>query len=86
MNLGEFQEMVREREAWCAAVHGVEKRHPRLGIWMTESRYMHAPQRKIFWKTDSSSRDEDTGTGFILLLQTTKKEMGELYWTMVSKH
>ena len=23
MNLGELQEIVREREAWCAAVHGV---------------------------------------------------------------
>ena len=25
MNLGKFQEMVRDREAWCAAVHGVTK-------------------------------------------------------------
>ena len=25
MNLGEFQEMVRDREAWCIAVHGVTK-------------------------------------------------------------
>ena len=25
MNLGELQEMVRDREAWCAAVHGVTK-------------------------------------------------------------
>ena len=24
MNLGELQEMGRDREAWCAAVHGVE--------------------------------------------------------------
>ena len=23
MNLGKLQEMVREREAWCAAVHGI---------------------------------------------------------------
>ena len=23
INLGELQEMVRDREAWCAAVHGV---------------------------------------------------------------
>ena len=23
VNLGEFQEMVTDREAWCAAVHGV---------------------------------------------------------------
>ena len=25
MNLGKLQEMVRYREAWCAAVHGVAK-------------------------------------------------------------
>ena len=25
MNLGKLQDMVREREAWCAAVHGVTK-------------------------------------------------------------
>ena len=25
MNLGKFCEMVRDREAWCAAVHGVTK-------------------------------------------------------------
>ena len=25
MNLGNLQEMVRDREAWCAAVHGVVK-------------------------------------------------------------
>ena len=25
MNLGKLQQMVRDREAWCAAVHGVAK-------------------------------------------------------------
>ena len=25
MNLGKLQEMVRDREVWCAAVHGVAK-------------------------------------------------------------
>ena len=25
MNLGKLQEMVRDRRAWCAAVHGVSK-------------------------------------------------------------
>ena len=31
MSLSKFQEMVKGREAWCAAVHGVMKSDPRLG-------------------------------------------------------
>ena len=30
MNLSNFQEIVRDREAWCAAVHGVTKSLTRL--------------------------------------------------------
>ena len=31
LNLGNFQEMVRDMEAWCAAVHGVTKSQTQLG-------------------------------------------------------
>ena len=31
MNLGKLQEMVRDREAWCAAVHGAAKSRTQLG-------------------------------------------------------
>ena len=31
MNLGKLQEMVRDREAWRAAVHGVTKSRTQLG-------------------------------------------------------
>ena len=31
MNVGELWEMVRDREAWCAAVHGVAKSQTQLG-------------------------------------------------------
>ena len=30
-NLGELQKMVRDREAWHAAIHGVTKSHTGLG-------------------------------------------------------
>ena len=35
MNLGKLREMVRDREAWRAAVHGVSKRQTRLENWTT---------------------------------------------------
>ena len=35
INLGKLREMVRDREAWCATVHGLTKSQTWLGDWTT---------------------------------------------------
>ena len=37
MNLGKFQKMVRDREAWHAAVHGIVKSYTQLDDWTTNN-------------------------------------------------
>ena len=35
MGLSKLQEIVKDREAWCAAAHGVTRSRTRLGNWTT---------------------------------------------------
>ena len=43
MGLGRLRQLVMDREAWRAAVHGVTKRRTRLSDW-TEFKKIHVPQ------------------------------------------
>ena len=43
MTLGGLQELVIDRKAWCAAVHGVTKSRTRLSDW-TELKYIQKPK------------------------------------------
>ena len=61
MNLGKLWEMVRDREAWRAAVHGVVKSQTWLGteqqqpaIWMNQKWSLHIGR----WVVTLSQQDE----------------------------
>ena len=40
MNLVKLPEMVRDRKAWCAIVHGVLKSRTRLGDWTSNKQLL----------------------------------------------
>ena len=42
MSLSKIQEIVKDRDAWCAAVHGVEKSQIQLSDWTTVISFMNS--------------------------------------------
>ena len=51
MNLGKFGDMMGDREAWCAAVHGLAKSQTLPGNWTTKIKYKHDINAEEFSNT-----------------------------------
>ena len=49
MNLGKLQKMVKDREAWCAAVHGVTKNQTQLSTWTTTNWKIEIKMKSFSW-------------------------------------
>ena len=73
-NLGKLREMLRDREAWCAVVHGVAKGLTLLGDWTTTTVVLE----NWYWWTYLQGSDEDTDIENRLV--DTGEGVGESNW------
>ena len=81
MNLGQFQEMVRSREAWCAVVHGVAKRQTRLGNWTMKNDNTHTHTHTHLCMQKNISHTKNEIFPFATLWMRLENTMlGEISW------
>ena len=74
MNLSKFQELVMDREAWSAVIHGVAKNQTQLSDW-TELKEVYMLGRKRWSNGSRDLHSEDGGTGY-------KSRLTESHWKL----
>ena len=62
MNLGKLLKVVRDREAWRAAVHGVTKSRTQLGNWTTTDTTVLIGKNNFLFNKERIHRGVESGT------------------------